>query len=72
MTEATVELHSRRMAKLGEVLEKVLANSVDSFNFKDMHACYPSLVAKHGNLLSSFCTDLLYGIRENVRVRTNT
>ena len=59
---------SRRMQKMRQVLEKVLVQSVDSFNFVDMHKCYPTIAKKHGNLLSSFCTDLLQSIRDNVEV----
>ena len=59
---------SKRMIKLRQVLEKVLALSVDSFTFNDMHACYPNLAKKHGNLLSGYCADLLQGIRDNVQV----
>ena len=69
MSAAVAPKQSNRMGLLRQALEKVLGQSVDSFEFQDMHACFPELAQTKGNLLTEYCVDLLKGIRENVVVR---
>jgi hypothetical protein len=69
VTMSVAAAPSSRMAKLRQLLEKVLGLSVDSFEFQDMHACFPRLAKTKGNTLSEYCVDLLKGIRENCVVR---